>query len=847
MKAFHVTTFGCQMNEHDSERMKGMLESLGYARCPSARDADLILFNTCSIREKADERFVAHLHEAKALKRRDPERVIGVGGCWAQSVKEQVFRQFPFVDVAFGPGPGPQARGVPHLRLADRAGLLRVRGLHRPPARQAGARRPGVDADLRRLQLPLRLLHRALDARARGLPPAGRARRRRPQRLAADGVTRDHAARAERQRLRPRPAPGARDRSPSCCDAVDAIDGIAAHPLHEPAPEGHARGRRSARTPSSPSLCEHIHLPLQAGSSRVLKAMRRTYTRERYMDRVALIREHVPDVRADDRHHRRLPGRDRGRLRARRSRSSRRSATTAPSRSSSRRAAAPTAAAARGPRPARGEGRADAAAGRGRPAPRARASAALRRADDGGAGRGAFADRPEPPARPHAPQQGRQLRRPGRAGRHTSTSRSTRRPARRCWASRRAARARPLEQVIPSGACANMCSCAGTTSRRPRTAERCPATASRRSDLRPSTRPRRSTPASTRSGEVARSTACRRRRGCRSAGRSTRTGDAPMRALTASPGRRTSTSTSTPGATSSRRSSSRSTCPRCCAGELARPSWKREHVALGTNTDPYQWVEGRYKLMPRIWEALRDSRTPCSILTKSPLLLRDLDLLQEIAERGRRQRRLSVPTLDEKAWRATEPHTPHPRSAARGGRGAQPRRHPDGDPDRAADARDQRRPAAGRGDPRARDETGAVSIGGIMLHLRGEVARDLHGLAALLPPGPRAALRELYARGAYAPSRAAPDRAGGRAAPARDSNVPGRRWRRSPRPEPARAGSAGLRHARQAEAPEDHEWGRAPASSRRSSDRPVPLACEAVVPAGGRHVPDDRRKGKVIG
>ena len=79
MKRFHVTTFGCQMNEHDSERMKGMLESLGYSEVPERGDADLILFNTCSIREKADERFVPHLYEARALKRRDPERVIGVG------------------------------------------------------------------------------------------------------------------------------------------------------------------------------------------------------------------------------------------------------------------------------------------------------------------------------------------------------------------------------------------------------------------------------------------------------------------------------------------------------------------------------------------------------------------------------------------------------------------------------------------------------------------------------------------------------------------------------------------------------------------------------------------------
>src|SRR6201996_2756033 len=103
-RAYHVTTFGCQMNEHDSERIKGMLESLGYAEAASRADADLILFNTCSIREAADSRFVAHLGEARALKRRHPDRVIGVGGCWAQSVKDEVFARFPFVDVAFGPG-----------------------------------------------------------------------------------------------------------------------------------------------------------------------------------------------------------------------------------------------------------------------------------------------------------------------------------------------------------------------------------------------------------------------------------------------------------------------------------------------------------------------------------------------------------------------------------------------------------------------------------------------------------------------------------------------------------------------------------------------------------------------
>ncbi|MEA2494712.1 MAG: tRNA-2-methylthio-N6-dimethylallyladenosine synthase, partial [Thermoleophilaceae bacterium] len=108
MKRYHVTTFGCQMNEHDSERMKGMLESLGYSEAADRSSADLILFNTCSIREKADNRLAGHLGEAKRLKQEDPTRVVGVGGCWAQSLKDEVFEQFPFVDVAFGPGQVPK-------------------------------------------------------------------------------------------------------------------------------------------------------------------------------------------------------------------------------------------------------------------------------------------------------------------------------------------------------------------------------------------------------------------------------------------------------------------------------------------------------------------------------------------------------------------------------------------------------------------------------------------------------------------------------------------------------------------------------------------------------------------
>jgi len=102
--------------------------------------------------------------------------------------------------------------------------------------------------------------------------------------------------------------------------------------------------------------------------------------------------------------------------------------------------------------------------------------------------------------------------------------------------------------------------------------------------------------------------------------------------------------------------------PEVLAVELGRPSWKNELVALGTNTDPYQWVESRYRLTRDILLALEQSRTPVSVLTKSPLVLSDLEIFKRMNEHTRVQVNLSVPTVDEKAWRATEPHTPSPKA-----------------------------------------------------------------------------------------------------------------------------------------------------------------------------------------
>jgi len=291
VKRFHVTTFGCQMNEHDSERMKGMLEALGYREVPDRGDADLILFNTCSIREKADSRFVAHLHEAKVLKRRDPERVIGVGGCWAQSVKEQVFRQFPFVDVAFGPG---QVHKLAEFLTSDSLtaqGFFEFEGFTgHLPAKRA-----------RDFQGWVQISAGCNMACAFCIVPSTRGREMsRPlhelvtevRGLVADGVREvtllGQNVNSYGRSLRPRSS------FAELLHALDGIDGLDRIRYTSPHPSDMKEDVIRAHADLA-GVCEHIHLPLQAGSSRVLKRMRRTYTRERFLDRVALIREHVPD------------------------------------------------------------------------------------------------------------------------------------------------------------------------------------------------------------------------------------------------------------------------------------------------------------------------------------------------------------------------------------------------------------------------------------------------------------------------------------------------------------------------------------------------------------------------
>jgi tRNA-2-methylthio-N6-dimethylallyladenosine synthase len=293
VRTYHVTTFGCQMNEHDSERMKGMLESLGYSESDDRDGADLILFNTCSIRESADNRLIGHLGEAKRLKTENPERIVGVGGCWAQSLKDEVFERFPFVDVAFGPGQVPKLAEFLTSDSLTAQGFFEFEGFtgHLPPKRE------------RDFQGWVQISVGCNCVCSYCIVPSTRGREvSRPaaelvdeiERLAADGV-REVTLLGQNVNSYGRDLPkGAKTTFAELLAMVDAVDGIDRIRYTSPHPKDMREDVIRAHA-ELPALCEHIHLPLQSGSSRILKAMRRTYNRERYLDRVAMIREHVPD------------------------------------------------------------------------------------------------------------------------------------------------------------------------------------------------------------------------------------------------------------------------------------------------------------------------------------------------------------------------------------------------------------------------------------------------------------------------------------------------------------------------------------------------------------------------
>ena len=292
-----MTTFGCQMNAHDSERIKGMLEDLGLGEARAQDDADLIVFNTCTIREKPDQRFAAHLAQAKALKGRDPEKVIAVGGCYAEAQRERLFELYPYVDVAFGPG------SIAHLGDWVGAGGFGVdRG-------SFGLDERGFAGNLpmhreRRFQAWVQISMGCNSKCAYCIVPAvrGREQSRRPGDIVAEvsALARDGVR--EVTLLGQNVNSWGRDLAPELAtefgellralDRVECIDRIR---FTSPHPKDF-RDPVIAAMAECGAVCEHIHLPLQSGSTRILKAMRRTYSRERYLALVDKLRAAIPDL-----------------------------------------------------------------------------------------------------------------------------------------------------------------------------------------------------------------------------------------------------------------------------------------------------------------------------------------------------------------------------------------------------------------------------------------------------------------------------------------------------------------------------------------------------------------------
>jgi len=295
VKRYFVTTFGCQMNAHDSERIKGMLESLGIGEAPTQAEADVLVFNTCTIREKPDTRFAAHLANAVALKRRDPSKVIAVGGCYAEAQRERLFSLYPDVDVAFGPG------SIPHLGEWLGAGGQGPRGrfgTHEHFAGHLPAHRE------RPFQAWVQISMGCNSKCAYCIVPAvrGREQSRRPgdvvaevTRLATDGV-REITLLGQNVNSWGRDlAPDLRTEFGELLRACDAVEGIERIRFTSPHPKDF-RDPVIAAVAECDTVCEHIHLPLQSGSSRILKAMRRTYDRERYLRLVDKLRGAIPDL-----------------------------------------------------------------------------------------------------------------------------------------------------------------------------------------------------------------------------------------------------------------------------------------------------------------------------------------------------------------------------------------------------------------------------------------------------------------------------------------------------------------------------------------------------------------------
>jgi tRNA-2-methylthio-N6-dimethylallyladenosine synthase len=292
-KKVFIKTFGCQMNDHDSERMAGLLREDGYVLTENPEEADLILVNTCSIRDKAEQKAYSELGRYAALKREKGELIVGMTGCVAQQEGAKVFRRYPWVDLALGSANIPSLPGLLNRR---RDGELHVLGVETPPGPPPTT--PAVRAD--RVRAWVTVMEGCDKRCAFCVVPGTRGpERSRP----ADEVVGEIRSLAENG-YREVTLLGQTVNSYGRGTGTDFPDLLRL--LHEI--PGLARIRFTTSHPADftqklvdaiaelPRVCNHLHLPLQSGSDAVLHRMRRNYTTEEYLEKIGRLRERVPGI-----------------------------------------------------------------------------------------------------------------------------------------------------------------------------------------------------------------------------------------------------------------------------------------------------------------------------------------------------------------------------------------------------------------------------------------------------------------------------------------------------------------------------------------------------------------------
>lgn len=298
MKYF-IETYGCQMNVHDSERMAGLLEQAGYDRADEDVDADLVVINTCSVRERAEDKLYTRLGELKVMGReRGVEPLVAVTGCVAQQEGERLLQRSNLIDIVAGT---QRLKMLPALadraRNGARAPIIDITTPYDEPSFPLGITR---HADP--VKAYVTIIEGCNDYCAFCVVPytRGRERMRTKSEILAD--VREAASQGRRevqllgQIVNHYQAPD----DPSCdfaglLEAVHEIEGIDRIRFASPHPR-HASPRLIAAVRNLPKICKHLHLPVQSGSTRVLERMRRRHTREQYLDLVTRIRAEVPGI-----------------------------------------------------------------------------------------------------------------------------------------------------------------------------------------------------------------------------------------------------------------------------------------------------------------------------------------------------------------------------------------------------------------------------------------------------------------------------------------------------------------------------------------------------------------------